>query len=54
MTKLEAIKYLSEHSVYSSEWSGTGMWEAVEDVLKNDKPLTVDYLKSLLIRAENR
>ena len=33
MDKLQAIEYLAEHSVYNDEWSGAGMWHAVQAVL---------------------
>ncbi len=55
MTHLEAIKYLSEHSVYGDEWQGAGMWEAVTTILvTGERLLTKEYLDILLKRAEDR
>lgn len=55
MTQIKAIKYLAEHSVYSNEWQGTGMWEAVTTVLATgNRLLTKEYLDTLLKTAEDR
>lgn len=50
-TQLESIKYLVENSVYNDEWTGAGMWEAVEKVIKIPSNNTEGRLKSLIERA---
>ena len=52
MNKLKAIEYLVGNSVYEEEWSGAGMWQAVEEVMKYKKPITEKYLDLLLKKAE--
>lgn len=55
MTQIDAIKYLAKNSVYTNEWTGTGMWEAVETVLATGKTLlTKEYLDTLLKIASER
>ncbi len=55
MTQLEAIKYLAEHGIYSNEWQGAGLWEAVTTILvTGSKLLNEDYVKILLKRAEEK
>ena len=52
-----AIKYLVEHSVYSNEWQGAGMWEAVVSLIEREKAgkrITESWLKLKLEEAENR
>ncbi len=54
MTRLEAILYLVNNSRYKDEWSGAGMWKAVEAVInKSDNELSEEFLKQLLTSAEN-
>ena len=50
---LEAIKYLVKNSVYSDEWSGAGMYEAIEKVLPS-KRVKITFLKQLLEEAKNK
>lgn len=52
MDQLEALEYLKKHSVYTDEWTGAGMWEAVEKVL-DKKGWSVAELNALLEKAEN-
>ena len=55
MTKLVAIKYLVKHNVYTDEWSGAGMYEAIEEViLYSPKNIAKRYLDKLLKQAKNR
>ena len=55
MEKEEAIQYLIDFTEYVDEWTGTGMWEAVEKVMKTPKKdLTKDFLQILLKEAANR
>jgi len=35
MNKIKALEYLVENSVYEDEWSGVGMYNAVEQVIKS-------------------
>lgn len=53
-TKIGAINYLVKNSVYSNEWSGAGMYEAIVEVVKAPKKFrfSKDYLNSLLKKAE--
>lgn len=52
--KIDALKYLVENSVYGDEWSGAGMYHAVENVIKSDDEFfTKDFLDSLLKDAAN-
>jgi len=53
MKQLEAIKYLVDNSVYSNEWTGTGMWHAVQKVMERKQIWTQKRLKELLEEAEN-
>lgn len=58
MTKQKAIEYLVKNSVYSNEWQGAGMWEAVENVMnvsaKDRKLINYDWLDMLLTKALNK
>ena len=55
MNKLEAIIYLHKNSVYDNEWTGAGMWEAVESVLESEKEIFSEvFLKALLSAALNK
>lgn len=50
--KLDSIKYLVENNVYDNEWSGAGMYHAVEDVINNDAGwFEKSYLDHLLKNA---
>ena len=53
MNQIEAIKYLVDNSVYEDEWSGTGMWHAVEKVMKRKQAWTQKRLKELLKEAKD-
>ena len=54
MTKLQAIEYLNKHSVYTDEWTGAGMWEAVEKLMKSTRTtFTKEYLDRLLKDAND-
>ena len=55
-TKIGAINYLVKNSVYGNEWSGTGMYEAVEKIVNAPQKTRFrkEYLKSLLEKARNR
>lgn len=60
-TKIGAINYLVKNNVYTSEWSGAGMYEAVVKVLQFQSKFsttkgnfTKKYLDSLLEEAKNR
>jgi len=44
----EAAIYLVENSVYADEWTGAGMWEAVESLVSRKamgKRITESWLK---------
>lgn len=50
--KLTALKYLIDRSVYKDEWSGAGMYEAIEEVFKaKDTGFDKRYLDRLLKEA---
>jgi len=53
MTQIEAIKYLVDNSVYGDEWTGTGMWHAVEKVMGRKQAWTQKQLEELLAEAQN-
>lgn len=53
MTKLEALKYLFENDKYRDEWTGAGMWEAVQIVITYKKKISKKLLNSLLEQAEH-
>lgn len=55
-TKIGAINYLIKHTVYSSEWSGTGMYEAIVKIVEAPKKFrfSKDYLNLLLDQASKR
>lgn len=55
-TKIGAINYLVENSVYSDEWSGAGMYEIIEKIVvapKNTR-FKKEYLNELLEEAKNK
>jgi len=52
--RLTAIGYLVEHSAYVDEWTGAGMYEAIEKVVKaSTTTFDKDYLDELLKAAEH-
>lgn len=53
MKQIEAIQYLYENSVYSDEWTGTGMWHAVQKVMERKQVWTKKRLNELLEEAQN-
>jgi len=53
MKQIEAIQYLANNSVYKDEWTGTGMWHAVEKVMARKQNWTQKRLKELLKDAES-
>jgi len=54
MKKIEAIEYLVANNVYQDEWSGAGMYHAVEDIIESkDVDFSKEYLDELLKKAEN-
>lgn len=54
MNKLEALNYLVENARYYDEWSGAGMYHAVENVIKSEEEdFSEDFLNQLLDEAEN-
>lgn len=54
-TKIGAINYLVKHTVYSNEWTGTGMYESIVKIVEAPKKcrFTKEYLNSLLESALN-
>lgn len=54
MSKLNALEYLIENSVYGDEWQGAGMWEAVLEMMKYEGKIRAIDLDKLLKEAENR
>lgn len=55
--KTHAIKYLVKNNVYTNEWTGTGMYEAIEELIENKRGRVFwskKYLDSLLVKAINR
>lgn len=54
-TKIGAINYLVDHSVYVNEWSGAGMYEAIVRIVEAPKGFrfSKEYLESLLDVAKN-
>ena len=51
----EAIQYLDEHSEHHDEWSRTGMYEAIQHVLRSDKLyFSKVELNKLLEEAKDR
>lgn len=55
-TKIGAINYLVSNSVYSNEWTGTGMYEAIEKIVRAPKKTRFrkEFLNSLLEDAKKR
>ena len=55
-TKIGAINYLVEHNVYSNEWTGAGMYEAIVTVVEAPQKtrFTKVYLNKLLEKASDR
>lgn len=55
-TKFGAINYLVQNSVYSNEWTGAGMYEVIEEIVKAPKKsrFKKEYLNGLLEKAKNR
>jgi hypothetical protein len=52
-TKLEAIQFLVQNSMYQDEWTGAGMWVAVERVMAHKGKITEKFLDRLLLGADN-
>lgn len=54
-TKIGAINYLVEHTVYSNEWTGAGMYEAIVKIVEAPQKTRFkkDYLNILLKEAED-
>jgi hypothetical protein len=54
-TKNEALDYLVKNSVYADEWSGAGMYHALQFVIKQyyDRIFTKKELDKLLNDASN-
>lgn len=54
-TKIGAINYLVKNSVYTDEWSGAGMYEAIKEIVDAPKGsrFKKEYLKILLDKASN-
>lgn len=52
-TKIGAINYLVKNNVYTDEWSGTGMYEAIVKIVEapKKKRFSKTYLKSLLSKV---
>lgn len=53
MKKLKAIEYLVKNSVYSNEWTGAGMYEAILNTLDKKGNITTQWLDTELIKAAN-
>ncbi len=52
--KMGAVKYLVKNDVYCNEWSGAGMFTAIQDVINSHKLIfTKAYLDELLDKASN-
>lgn len=52
LDKLKAIEYLIKNSVYSNEWTGAGMYEAIVKIMPS-KRVKISFLKQLLEEAKN-
>lgn len=50
-TKYKAVKYLIKHNVYSDEWTGAGMYEAIVKLYNYKGIITRAYLDNLLKEA---
>jgi hypothetical protein len=55
MKKIGAIKYLVKNNVYSNEWTGAGMYEAIAKVVEAPEKFgfSKDYLNNLLKKAKD-
>ena len=54
MNKIDALKYLVTNKIYSDEWSGTGMYHALVQIIKSEDMLfTEEFLIKLLKEVEN-
>ena len=54
MNKIEALEYLVENNVYNDEWSGTGMFSILRDVIRsNAETFEKIDLEILLEKARN-
>lgn len=52
MNKKESLEYLVKNNVYCDEWSGAGMYHALETVIESiEDSFTKEYLDSLLETA---
>ncbi len=53
-TKIGAITYLVKNSVYTNEWTGAGMYEAIREVVESPKGTRFkkEYLNTLLAQAK--
>lgn len=55
MDRLQAIEYLNKNEVYTDEWSGAGMWEAVREIMDmEDGEITKEVCDELLKKAEEK
>lgn len=65
LLKYDAIDYLFRNSVYGNEWQGSGMWEAVEEIMRWEQKyvwngssqvntITREWLGELLKKAGNK
>lgn len=53
-SKIESIEYLIEHSVYTDEWSGAGMYVEIERIIQLPKLFYFEKdLKKILRQATN-
>ena len=52
MNKIEALEYLVQNNEYHDEWSGAGMYHALETIIKSEESFfTQEYLDVLLKEA---
>ena len=52
--KIESLKYMVANSTYCDEWSGAGMYGAVETIIQSeDESFEKEYLDELLEEASN-
>ena len=54
LSKFSAVKYIIKNEVYSDEWSGAGMYEALRTLVNNKTKLrfSTEYLNELLENAK--
>lgn len=54
-TKIGAINYLVGNTVYSNEWTGTGMYEAIVKIIEAPEKtrFSKEYLNTLLEIADS-